>query len=492
MANTYSKVSGFPVNDELANSTPATSITSQSFTTGNLGDLVICMVHNGVYGTYSTIAYATGVTDSASAVTWQGSNTVEGQDTGYPEPVAGQAYEIWRGVVAKAGTSTTVTATFATGVTDLFLDIDSIRSSNGSAATWTSQTGESGFIAFDGNSTTVDFSSLTSGSGAGIYWGYSYGTIDATGPMTPGTTTGFGWYVTPTYGNIVTWNIGLAASTTYAPTCTQTYSGNGWYDSIAAIFVDTATSPPPPVGPAVASYTTTQMSSSQVSSYTRALTGVTAGDLIILQHVGTASTIKTVADNFANHYTWTKKESGGPSGSIEGEVWVGTPPLTSQPSGSVTVTVTLNAADYAGGELYDITGPFASTPIENAYIASGTTASASSGSRVPTTTGDLVMNFACATNTISSNPSSPWTVNNGPVYPPSSQYGGAAWQNGTGGTGITAAWTCSSGQWYVITLIVGAGSVNNISSVLGVVWASILSVAGVSQANIASISTVTV
>lgn len=234
-AATYIHASGFPKSNELANSSPQTTITL-SMTTGAVGDLVIALVHNGVFPQHSTIAYATGVTDTAGAITWQSAASVRAQDTSYPGNPAGQSYEIWYGVVNRAGTATTVTATFGNPVTDLFLYLDQWASSNGSSARWEFATGNS--VAFDTSATTVDYPSLTSDGNAGIYWGYAYGSIYDTS-MTAGSTPGFTYFKTPTYGNMITYNGALAAFTTYAPTCTQAFSGGtGWYDTIGAIFAD--------------------------------------------------------------------------------------------------------------------------------------------------------------------------------------------------------------------------------------------------------------
>jgi|GEM_PF-4371371 len=232
---TYTHAPGFPKSNELANPSPQTTITLP-MTTGALGDLVVALVHNGVYTPRSTIAYATGVTDRAGAVTWRSAASVRAKDTSYPDTPAGQSYEVWYGVVKKAATPTTVTATFRTPVTDLFLYLDQWGSSHGSRATWRFVTGSS--VAVDTNATTVDFPRLGSDDNAGIYWGYAYGSIHDTS-MTAGSTPGFTYYKSPRFGNVITYNGRLAASTPRAPTCTQAFSGGtGWYDTIAAIFTD--------------------------------------------------------------------------------------------------------------------------------------------------------------------------------------------------------------------------------------------------------------
>ena len=209
--------------------------------------------------------------------------------------------------------------------------------------------------------------------------------------------------------------------------------------------------------PSVVAHTTTGFAGDRVTSYSRTLSAIAAGDVIILHHVATTKKVSSVADNFANHYSWSKVKTGYPSSGTGGiEVWVGKPPTTgTAPTGSVTVTVTLTGGDYAAGELYQVRSATPSAPVAASYEETGDSTSPTTGSHAAPSTGDLVMAFVSTTSGITANPGSPWTTANYPLFPGTThQYGCAAWQTGTGGTNYSASWTCGSGGWGTVEIFV--------------------------------------
>lgn len=202
--------------------------------------------------------------------------------------------------------------------------------------------------------------------------------------------------------------------------------------------------------PSVVDYTTTGIAG-PASSYTRSLASIDAGDLVVLHHLDNMpQTAQTVSDNLG--YSWSLVKRGA-AGTTDGEVWVGVPPAT-RPTGAMTVTVTLTAATYTGGELYQLRTAAASVTATQ-VTGSGTTPA--SGTYTATETGELVMEFVTATVPITANPAAPWTTSDNPKFPGSThQYGGAAWQTATSGTAYAASWTCGSAGWSVVTLAVMA------------------------------------
>ena len=204
------------------------------------------------------------------------------------------------------------------------------------------------------------------------------------------------------------------------------------------------------------------LGTTSVSSYTVAGNVQKAGDVLLLHHVAfdsgaTGNTISSVADNFGNPYTWSKLQ-GAIASTTGGEVWLGKPPATSQPTGAVTVTVTMTGTIFAPiGSLYEITGNFNTTsPIRTSAIASGSSTTASA-SYTPTNSGDLVLHFACQ----GANPFTAWPAigtfqgENNDCISGTLVYGSAVWKSGVNGTAVASGnWTCVSSQWYVITVVI--------------------------------------
>lgn len=223
--------------------------------------------------------------------------------------------------------------------------------------------------------------------------------------------------------------------------------------------------------PSVAAHGT--QTTSGTSSYTANITITNAGDYLVLHHLAFSSagspTVSSITDNATNHYTWTQLQ-GAFSGTTGGEVWLGTPPTTSPPSGALIVTVTMTATTNAAtANLYEIAGSFKVGPVvrSSAIVtsASGTVTVATT----PVNTGDLVMSFCSAgADHISANPSGGgWTLVDFPTVS-GTQYGGCAYQTGKARTALSAAWTINTAvQAYGFSVVLKAANPAAMLAVLG-------------------------
>lgn len=181
------------------------------------------------------------------------------------------------------------------------------------------------------------------------------------------------------------------------------------------------------------------------TSHTIAMTGVTAGNVLVLfigagQAAGTAVT--GVSGGGA---TWTlKAHTTDATASSDGYVYEG----TGTTGGSFTITITTLSV-FVGATAYEIAN--ANSTFEVCVIADTTTATTTfaAPSETPTTTGDLIIEAVFATGPLSSSPSSPWVTRNGPLAG-SSPLIPSAYQTGlTGGTAYQATWHPTTSARYL-------------------------------------------
>ena len=196
-------------------------VTTVTVNPQNIGDLVI--FQSQIHSPTITV----GSVSSAKTGTWHLAERFVGPTT----PVITE--EIWWAVATSTG-PTTIDATYSSDISGINpgpeLVSDSFTSSN--PVTWGAVPGNG---AGAPTTTAIDFPSVNSNSVVNqLYWGYAENL--STG--VPGTTSGFTWTVTA-QGNLVTSNVSLSTSTSYAPTATSTSAANN--TSIAAIFSATPT-----------------------------------------------------------------------------------------------------------------------------------------------------------------------------------------------------------------------------------------------------------
>jgi hypothetical protein len=205
---TISRAATFPVSNE------ATGLTSLTIDPQKVGDLVILSTQ-----IHSQSITVTGVS-SPKTGTWH-------LGYRYLDPVNKvDTEEIWWAVATATG-STTVTATFSSSVASLHPELVADSYTTPSAVTWS-------FVAGNGTAATatsaVVFPSLTASAATNqLYWGYSAESETGVAGSTPGFT-----YTGTNAGNLIAENPTIAPNTLYAPTATDSPSGND--TAIAGIF----------------------------------------------------------------------------------------------------------------------------------------------------------------------------------------------------------------------------------------------------------------
>jgi hypothetical protein len=194
----------------------ATSI-SISVTCHAVGD---CVVVLGIQATGD--APTTGLADSNSLITWDSSPFLVNQSDGNGFAVGG-----WRGTIASTGT-TSITGRNGDWWAAYACEINESLSAS---PTWTVVTSGKNFS----TGTSVSFPNLTSGSAADQAY---LGAMLLCGAGTVGSTGGFSYLRTTTDANILCWDMALATSTGYTPTCTNS---GGAYDTLGVIISATTT-----------------------------------------------------------------------------------------------------------------------------------------------------------------------------------------------------------------------------------------------------------
>lgn len=135
--------------------------------------------------------------------------------------------EIWWGVVTSTSTSpTTITVTWASSVSSADVEfVSQMYSSNLTSPRWlldTTGTSRSS------SATALAYPTLAPTYGSELYFGYVI--VAQTGSA--GSTAGFSYSVTPSFTNVVCYNVAVTAST--SPAATQSPAGS--YDAIGAMF----------------------------------------------------------------------------------------------------------------------------------------------------------------------------------------------------------------------------------------------------------------
>jgi hypothetical protein len=191
-------------------------------------------------------------------------------------------------------------------------------------------------------------------------------------------------------------------------------------------------------------------------SLTPALTGIAAGDTLVLSIANTSVTTGHAASAVSGGGAANWIYAGSVDNAIGvSDIWIGSNNTGS--AGSQTVTVTLNGVSaVAGCELDEFSNIDLTNPLQTFSSSTGTSATITTSTLTPAETQDVPYFFSMATSTETASPSSPWAVRTGPTTS-SAQRNGVAYQLGcTGGTGYSTTWTQTLGVYTVAGVVLNA------------------------------------
>ena len=169
---------------------------------------------------------------------------------------------------------------------------------------------------------------------------------------------------------------------------------------------------------------------------TPALTGIAAGDTLVLSITNTSVTTGQAASAVSGGGKQPPGSTPGPSPPLSEalDIWIGSNNAGS--AGSQTATVTLNGVSaVAGCELDEFSRVSTTEPLQSFASNTGTATTVTSPTQTPADSTDVVYLFSGASSAESASPSSPWAARTGPTTANAQLNGAAYLLATTGGTG---------------------------------------------------------